>query len=201
MSRQLMPAIAAILALTFLLGGSGSVSLAQSRGFGSFEINRLNRTAVGVGYSIDDINRRTVAQSYARAPLTGVGGVDGTSRAPIATPRAPSLGLSNSRPTNRPFSNLNRRPTVSPYLLLDTEFDTDPNGAATRYQTLVRPQIEQRRRDQQLQSEVMQLNARLQNIAAQPSQNPQGSQSLAPTGSPSTFRYYSHFYPGKGGRR
>ncbi|MEM6798276.1 MAG: hypothetical protein AAF589_02065 [Planctomycetota bacterium] len=102
--------------------------------------------------------------------------------------------------TSRPFANLNRRPTISPYLNLFRDDDGlgGDASAALNYQTLVRPQLRQQEFNQQMSRESQRLNARLQALAAQPAFNPTGSQNLAPTGSPSTFRFYSHYYPNAG---
>ena len=181
-----------------ILGATEPVAAqSSSRGFANFELNRINRDAVGIGFSIDDINRRTLARSRARIAPVGVASVDGRSRAGFGatSPRAPSLGLNTSRSSSRPFSNLNRRPTVSPWLALERA-SFDPDQTSLDYQTIVRPQLRQREQNQRMEREVQAFNARLQNIAAQPAFNPQGSQNFAPTGSPSTFRYYSHYYPG-----
>jgi hypothetical protein len=88
---------------------------------------------------------------------------------------------------------------VSPYLNLfrdDFEGNDDFN-----YQTLVRPQLEQQRVNEQLQRQNYEIGRQLQAMSAAPDFNPQGNQNLMPTGHQTVFGYHSHFYPQAGGGR
>jgi hypothetical protein len=109
------------------------------------------------------------------------------------------LGLSSAS-TSKPFSTLTSSPTVSPYMNL---FRDDLSGESDlNYQTLVRPQLEQQRVNAQVQRQNMELARRVQSISAKSDYgNPQGSETQYPTGHPTSFRYYSHFYPSAGGGR
>jgi len=165
-------------------------------GYANFELQNIRRRAIGNTYSIDAINRRSLNTARVTAPATGVGSVDSVTGRRQAASIGSGIG---STQTSRPFDNLSTRPTVSPYLRL---FD-NPIGGGTNigddfaYQTQVRPQIQQQQLNQQLQRQSQELNQRLQEMAARPAFNASGSQQMAPTGTPSTYRFRSHYYPGR----
>jgi hypothetical protein len=160
------------------------------------EMRAIRRSDIGIGYTSTQLNNQTMNRMRATAPWTGVASVDANSGRRGLGSFGGSSGLSRTPGRDsRPFSGISRRPTVSPYMNLFREgFNT--NQDALNYQTLVRPQIRQQRVNEQVQRQESALNQRLQSIAAQPAYNAAGSRNLIPTGSPSTFRYYSHFYPG-----
>src|SRR5262245_49824458 len=60
----------------------------------------------------------------------------------------------------QPFQNFQQSPTVSPYLNL-----TNRNNNPQAYQTLVRPQLEQRQQNIQTQRQINNLTAQQQNLA------------------------------------
>lgn len=181
-----------LLAGLLLAGFAASTASAQfgtgGGGVADFQMRQIRNQSIGNNFSVDAVNRQTLMQGVAQLPQTGVPSINRNLSRPS--------NIGSRRPAQRPFSNLNRRPTVSPYLqLFNSENSFDP-GFSTDYQTLVRPQLEQRRVNEQLRRESAQLELRLQNIAAQPAFRPTGNQNLAPTGfGASTYRYYSHFYP------
>ena len=187
-------------AITSLIAATCGLAEAQSglrnTGYANFELENIRRSAIGNTYSIDAINRRSLNSTRLTAPKTGVSSIDVTT----GRQRAATIGGGSSRArttTSRPFDNLNTRPTVSPYLRL---FDNPIGGGTTigddfAYQTQVRPQIQQRQVNQQLQQQNVELNRQLQEMAARPAFNQAGSQQMAPTGTPSTYRFNSHYYP------
>jgi hypothetical protein len=166
-----------------------SKPLSNTGGYAGQELARLNRTAIGTGYSGGEINRITEMSLRARVPNVGQS----------STPRL-SLGASGGGAlANKPFENYSPAPTVSPYLNL---FREDIGGNDDfNYQTLVRPQLEQQRFNDQVQRQAMDINRRLQSLSAQPDFNPQGNSNLMPTGHQTVFLNYSHFYPTTGGGR
>ena len=103
------------------------------------------------------------------------------------------FGINSSTSGTKPFSSYSALPTVSPYLNL---FRTDAGGAVNQfnYSTLVEPQLRQQQMNQQLQLQNQQNYRRLQQIAAQPNLNPQGSKDLYPTGHQTVYNYMSHYY-------
>ena len=93
------------------------------------------------------------------------------------------------------------RPTVSPYLnLLRRSAD---NSSLPNYQTLVRPQLEQRQQSQQRDIAIQRLQSRVTNMqgrAAIQAQQ-QGRRNPFITGHASGFMRYLHYYPSMGARR
>jgi len=95
---------------------------------------------------------------------------------------------------NKPFSNVFRRPTVSPYLNL---FRDDGRGAVSNYQTLVRPQLEQielmQQQTRQTRS-LQRLNRQVQQLQQQAAFPISGSTQIRATGHTTQFMNLSHFY-------
>ena len=89
---------------------------------------------------------------------------------------------------NQQFNNYARKPSVSPYMNLIN----NNTGIATNYQSLVRPQLDQRGFNQQSSSAIKQL----QKSAAGPSKSgAEGNKKLRSTGHIASTENYSHFYP------
>ncbi len=88
------------------------------------------------------------------------------------------------------------RPTVSPYLNLIGSQQDQMRGATARpvYQTLVRPQLEQRQANKAAQRNQVQMQRQLSDLR----QSYQQSQSnvFGATGHPTRFMIYSQYYPG-----
>lgn len=123
-------------------------------------------------------------------------------------PRAPSVGrirrnmvsgrgrsvgsvASNQR---KPFSGVQRRPTLSPYLGLLR--DADDSADLPAYFAFVRPQQEQQRVNQRQNREMQQLNRQVQQLDRRII-NPSGTQTLRPTGHQTLFMNLSHYYGGQ----
>lgn len=112
---------------------------------------------------------------------------------------AVSAGEGQAQVTRSAF----RRPSVSPYLnlLLPNDGDDLPN-----YQMMVRPLVEQRRRNQDFARDISALQSAVveNNIRDQ-----RGDMGLRPTGHSTVFlnnshffsSYHSHFFPGLNVRR
>jgi hypothetical protein len=85
--------------------------------------------------------------------------------------------------------SLYNRPTVSPYLnLLQPQ-----GGGLPNYQTLVRPALEQRNQNLQMQRQISQLQS---SVIENNVRDQRGEAMFRPTGHSTGFFYYSHFYPG-----
>ena len=151
-------------------------------GYTGSELQSIYRRDIGQGYTVDSIIRESLRSANAGAPYMrqSVRGSSG------------SLGLSPPR-AGKPFSGISSSPTVSPYLNLFRE-SLDGNDDLN-YNTLVRPQLEQQRMNEQFQRQNLDISRRVQAIAAQADYNPQGSKSQYPTGHQTTFMYYGHYYP------
>ena len=98
---------------------------------------------------------------------------------------------------NTPFSNITRRPSISPYMGLAFQGNNpDTGGTLGAMQGLVRPQQQQFAQQQQVARQSRQLNqmqGQMRNL-----QRPAGGttiQTIRATGHASTFMEMSHFYP------
>jgi len=127
------------------------------------------------------------------SPLTRQNSLATSYAANMNSSQAASFGVGANSLRAKPFSSLQPQNPVSPYLNL---FRTDTNGApnAFNYSTLVQPQLQQQQVNEQLQRQNLQNSRRLQQIAAQPQLNPQGSKEEYPTGHQTVFSYKSHYY-------
>ncbi len=190
-----------------MIGLTAQATSAQRSASDSY-IQGIQNQALGSGYSVGNIVNSIKANSRAQAATNGIGNFQvtntsissGVGRTPSSAgiPTVPSAGRSGG---SKPFSTLNRGPTVSPYLNL---FNTGIGGTAStidNYNVLVRPQLQQQRTNRQLQRQTQQLNQRVQAISARPDFNAQGSDQIMATGHSTVFGYYSRFYPSKNRRR
>ena len=99
------------------------------------------------------------------------------------------------------YDEITSRPTVSPYLNLINPNPSNFDSSVGRYQSLVRPQLNQRARNQATRQQLRGLQNQVQQIqstALGPVRNGGGlTPQVFATGHPSVFQYYSHFYPGR----
>ena len=166
-------------------------SVPNSSGYTEALRQDIYRQDVGTGFSVGSLNQ--LALNNARAMVNYYGQSPST-----PTPRL-GLGLSSGGAAGKPFAGYAPEPTVSPYLNL---FREDLDGSSDlNYNTLVRPMLQQQQFNQQLQRQSLELNRRLQAMAAQSDFNPQGSKSQYPTGHQTVFMYYGHYYPSANARR
>jgi hypothetical protein len=100
------------------------------------------------------------------------------------------------RPAERPFENIYRRPSVSPYNQI-SNVSNNPLLLANAYQQMVVPQQEQQRQRIEQMSQRRDMG-RLQNQVQQIQRGTLGRQidpTIRPTGHASTYMNYSHYYP------
>ena len=98
---------------------------------------------------------------------------------------------------NVPFSNITRRPSISPYMGLAFQGSNPQTGGTLgAMQGLVRPQQQQFAQQQQVARQSRQLN-QMQGQMRQIQRPAGGStiQTIRATGHASTFMDMSHFYP------
>jgi hypothetical protein len=113
-----------------------------------------------------------------------------------ATMIAPASAAAQGNGGQAPFSEIYRRPSVSPYTMLQNQA-FNPLGTQNIYQEQVLPQlqIQQQQLEQIRQSQrigtIQRDVRRLQRAPQQP------SNTIRPTGHISTFLDLSHFYPAK----
>ncbi|TWT46718.1 SlyX family protein [Botrimarina hoheduenensis] len=165
----------------------------NSPGVGSQYANNYRRETSGINYTVANINQNVLNQST--GIFNGIGVSSGLTR---ASQYRVDSSLRPAGPAAKPFSGITRRPTVSPYLSLFNE-SLDDNFET--YTTLVRPQLQQQRLNDQLQRQTQLLNQRFQELSARPAFNPQGSEQALATGHPTFFNNTFGFYPTAGGPR
>jgi hypothetical protein len=103
-----------------------------------------------------------------------------------------------SGPTkSKPFSQVQRGPSTSPYmgLLSDNPF----TSSTTNYFTNVRPQLEQQRMNEKLQMQNIKMQKQLEEIATRPPYDPTGSEDRAPTGHAAVYQNNGGVYGNPGG--
>jgi hypothetical protein len=162
--------------LAALAGAShGQTGAAQT------EINRLSAVANPASYSADRIRTSAVVNS-----------VPGNIRGFTSNLFSGAL----ARP-NKPFSSISRGPSVTPYLALEQPF----SNSATNYYTLVRPQLEQQRINQQMQRQTELMQRQISQVSAQPPMNVAGSEVMTPTGHPAVYMNYGGYYQTPAPRR
>jgi hypothetical protein len=141
------------------------------------------------GLVLGDAQRAAAQRAYA-APQRRTGATGQTTSRPAATF---GTGLfSDARQAPKPYTEVQRTPTVSPYLNLDRGDNTGSDIA--NYQTLVRPQLEQQAFNRQQQHEMQQLNRRFRQFQAELPTATAGSDDIRSTGHQVRFLNYLHFF-------
>ena len=90
---------------------------------------------------------------------------------------------------NQQFNNYARKPSMSPYMNLVN----NNTGIATNYQSLVRPQLDQRNFNQASSSAIKQLQKGASSGSSK--SGAEGNKKLRATGHIAATENYSHFYP------
>jgi hypothetical protein len=102
-----------------------------------------------------------------------------------------AYGSSSARP-QKPFSNVSRGPTVTPYLGL---LSSNPYTSTTdNYFNLVRPQMEQQKVNDRLTQQNIAMQKQLNDVASQAPYSPTGSADRAPTGHAAVYFNYGGYY-------
>jgi hypothetical protein len=106
--------------------------------------------------------------------------------------------LSAPQPNSKPFSNVQRQPTLSPYLNLERD-GGDSLGGLPNYFTFVRPALEQEQVNRRQQREIQDLNRQVETVNRQLIYGQMGESMVRPTGHPTAFMNHSHFFtfPGR----
>jgi hypothetical protein len=137
---------------------------------------------------------RRLSRFLSLAALAAAGGM----LWPSATGNALAQGPAGpGGPANMPFSNIARRPTMSPYLALGFQGNNpDTGGTLGAMQGIVRPQKQQFLQQQAAMRQSRQLS-QLQGQVRQIQRTPGSTtyQTIRATGHASTFMDLSHFYP------
>lgn len=115
------------------------------------------------------------------------------SQFPRRTPIQPSAPRVVRRQT-KPFQNIERDPTISPYLNLDR--DDDESQGVPNYFTFVRPQIEQLQTNRMQQRDIQQLRGQLQSMSSTVVAPQYQTSRPAGASTPARFMDTAQFYGG-----
>lgn len=98
--------------------------------------------------------------------------------------------LGNTGMGSKPFSGVNSGPSVSPYLNLSSPF----SSSATSYYSMVRPQMEQQRINEQIERRNIMLQRQLNSMTAVPPYELRGDSDVAPTGHAAVYMNYGNYF-------
>jgi hypothetical protein len=165
-----------------LIFGNSAVAQLQSNYAEQVTKNFKSRNSVS-NYTPSRINQQLLSNSVSR---TGVAGVN--ARNYTTGLLGTGAGAAPPSRSSKPFSRIDRGPTVSPYLSLSNPFST-----ATDYYNVVKPLQEQRRmNDRVAQQQYMQAK-KLNQIAAQGPYQITGNEDAAPTGHSTGFMKFANY--------
>ena len=151
-------------------------SATKNAGFGTATTNNLIRNSSASRFSVNNIQSSIRRRSVAPVGTLGVN-------------RRNFLGSSSSQSKrNKPFSSVNRGPTVSPYLALSA-----PRASASDYYNIVRPQQQAERETRRQQIQSIQQQRRLNQLAARAPYSATGDENSAPTGHVAVFQSLGSF--------
>lgn len=162
--------------LSALQSGLGLAQTPTTSSYTNSLLNGIRNQNSASRYSVANIQRQNLNSSV--API----GVPGINRMTFG-----SINGNMSAP-RKPFSTLQRGPSVSPYLAL-----SNPFTSSTDYYSIIKPQQEQRRMTQQLARQQYMQEKKLNQIAAQGPYSIQGDEERAGTGHPSAYMYLGNF--------
>jgi hypothetical protein len=174
MKRYIKTLVCSLLTLVTCIA-SGQLVRAQSS-YGASLLKSYQNQNSARRYSVRSVQNQLAGQSVSSSGVLGV------------NRQSYSNLFSSSSPRSKPFSSLQRGPTVSSYLSLSSSF----NGVSDYY-NIVRPQREQERANQQQQRQMYANQHRLNQIAASGPYELQGDENLAPTGHTTTYMYLGNF--------
>ncbi len=164
------------MALVVVLAVCSSVSAQSSSIYTQAQLSSFKRQNSAAGFSAKSVAQQSVRGTV---PTFAFSRVNQNLQSNYSAPCA-----------QKPFSNVSRS-GVSPYLGLSAPF----SSTAEQYYTQVRPQLQQQRVNEQLAQRNAQLQHQLNSIAARPPYDPQGSDTMQPTGHVAVFMNYGGYYP------
>jgi hypothetical protein len=151
---------------------------AQPRGYAATQLNNIKSQN-----SIAQFTTGRIMQQVRNSavPPAGVGGVN----------RQNFIGRGSSPlggPASKPFSGLDRGPSVSPYLTLANPFSTPSD-----FYNIVRPQQDQRAFNDRISRQQYAQSRKLNQMAAQGPYDITGNENAAPTGHGTGFMQFNAF--------
>jgi hypothetical protein len=178
--------------LTFFVGavfcvlGTSCDAVAQDTisNYAARQLKNIENRNSSQNFTSSRYNSRAIRQGV---PNVGVAGVNmqsySSTGAILAGPRQPLVGGGGGiGGKSKPFSRIDRGPTVSPYLALNNPFST-----AEDYYNIVKPLQEQRRTNDAFSRQQYAQQRKLNQIAAQGPYQITGNANAAPTGHSAGF--------------
>ena len=106
-------------------------------------------------------------------------------------------GATSGPSKSKPFSQVQRGPSTSPYmgLLSDNPF----TSTTTNYFNHVRPQLEQQKMNEKLMEQNIKMQKQLEEVSARPPYDITGSEERAPTGHAAVYQNNGGVYGNPGG--
>jgi hypothetical protein len=155
-----------------------SIACAQETvsNYAKTQLNAIQNRNSADNFTIARTNNQVLRQGI---PPVGIAGVN---RQSFVGGAAGSLVGNSGMAGSKPFSRIDRGPTVSPYLALN-----NPLSTAEDYYNIVRPLQEQRRTNDSLSRQQYLQSRKLNQLAAQGPYQITGSERYAPTGHGSGF--------------
>lgn len=154
------------------------VLFAQPAGYGATQMNNILSRNSASQFTTSRIMQQVRNQAV---PPAGVGGVN----------RQNFIGRGSSPlggPASKPFTGLDRGPSVSPYLTLSNPFSTPSD-----FYNIVRPQQDQRAFNDRISRQQYAQSRKLNQMAAQGPYQITGNESAAPTGHGTGFMQFNAF--------
>lgn len=99
----------------------------------------------------------------------------------------------NQRRGSKPFANVQRQPTLSPYLNL-LRNDGEDVGGLPNYFAFVRPMLDQQQANRRTNRQIQGLGSEMQAVNRQLAHQPSEASILRPTGHQTVFMNHSHYY-------
>lgn len=154
--------------------------------FAQTQLNQLNNRNSVSSFT----SKREVSQVYSRTvPQYNFSSVNrGLFKGAMGSPTA-------SR--QKPFSQVQRGPSVTPYLGLVS--DNPFTSSTTNYFNTVRPQLEQQKMNEKLQMQNIRMQKQLEEVASKPPYDITGSEQRAPTGHAAVYQNNGGVYGNSGG--
>ncbi len=172
-NRTLVALAAFLFGFVAFMANDVSAQSGSKGGYSSAAIASLKGRNSAAQYSVDNIQNRLSNRSVVRPGVQGVNQRNFLSA---------GGGSALSRPS-KPFSSVQRGPTVSPYLALSSLRSTGAD-----YQSLIRPQQRQQRENQRQQAYSIQRQHQLNKAAARAPYSITGDENRAGTGHVAVFQ-------------
>jgi hypothetical protein len=154
--------------------------------FSQTQLNQLNKRNSASAFTSQRVMSNVINRSIPQYNFSTVN--RGLLKGAMGTPMA-------SR--QKPFSQVQRGPAVSPYLGLVS--DNPFTSTTSNYLNKVRPQLEQQKMNEKLQMQNIKMQRQLEDIAARPPYDITGSEERAPTGHAAVYQNHGGVYGNGGG--